>query len=662
MQSRTSYFNPTLFRKNLTRFWPLWGLASFLGALFPLALLLQLLRSSYNPALTAPEFTGMYYGVVSYALPILSLVYAVLCAMAVWNYLYSARSVGLMHTLPIRREGIFLTNFLSGLAMMLIPYAVTGLLTVLISLAYGCFDPAGLAVTVLAVLGESFFYFAGATFVAFVTGNIFALPALYFLLHFLAALLDLLVSTFAQGFLFGFNGNYTGAAEWLSPTLCLVNNVTVDNVYTDIQRAAPSGGTYMDSVLTSVSLNGFWIIGVYALVGIVLLAAALCLYRRRRSETAGDVVSVGWLRPVFRFGLAALAALLGGQLLYELFWMQFQSGSYYDTVPMAICLIVAGVIGYYAASMLLAKSLRVFQGSWKGLLGVILGCVLICGALHFDVLGIASRVPEADAVQSVELDVAGNIYHLYPGEDDALIEEVRALHQAIVADQEYILRTRDATSGWFVEEDGQVSQIHHAYLWLTYHLSGGGTMQRYYSLPLTRTRMDTAGTYDNLLDQLVNGNAMKAKRLHLGDDRYTVSGGDLYVENQNLGYDLSDREASAILEAVGRDLENGSWGTYDWFEESGGGSYAISLSLRFEYVLDSRTQGSDWIGITLWPSMTETSACLLDLGLVTEADLVTYAELYPEDYGPAPMETAPTSLEGGEVLYGTENAPVPASA
>ena len=27
MQSRTSYFNPTLFRKNLTRFWPLWGLS-----------------------------------------------------------------------------------------------------------------------------------------------------------------------------------------------------------------------------------------------------------------------------------------------------------------------------------------------------------------------------------------------------------------------------------------------------------------------------------------------------------------------------------------------------------------------------------------------------------------------------------------------------------
>ena len=35
----------------------------------------------------------------------------------------------------------------------------------------------------------------------------------------------------------------------------LISNVTVDYTYTDIQRAAPSGGTYMDSVLTSVSLN-----------------------------------------------------------------------------------------------------------------------------------------------------------------------------------------------------------------------------------------------------------------------------------------------------------------------------------------------------------------------------------------------------------------------
>ena len=652
MQSKILSFNPTLFRKNLTRFWPLWGLASFIGALFPLALMLGMLRGA-GPE-SAAEFSSLYYGVASYALPVLSLFYAILCAMAVWSYLYSARSVGLMHTLPIRREGLFLTNFLSGMAMMLIPYAVTGLLAVGVSLIYGYFDPTTVAVTILAVLGESFFYFASATFVAFVTGNIFALPALYFLLHFLAAILDWLVSLFAQGFIFGFNGNYTGAAEWLSPTLCLLHNVNAEDTYTEIQRMAPGGGTYMDHVLTDVSLSGFWIIGVYVLVGIALLAAALGLYRRRRSENAGDVVAVGALRPVFRYGVAALAALLGGQLLYELFWYQFQAGSYYDTVPMTICLLVAGIIGYYAASMLLAKSLRVFQGSWKGLLAVAAGCVLVCCALHFDVLGIGARVPEAGAVQSVDLDVAGNIYHLYPGEDDGLIEEVRALHQAIIADEDYIQETG---ADWTFDTE-QTAGSAWMSVWLTYHLSGGGAVQRYYGLPLTRARMDTADTYDNLLDRLVNGDAMKAERLHLNDDRYTVTGGDLYVENQNLGYDLSDREASAILEAVGRDLESGSWGTYDWFDETEGSNYAISLSLRFEYSLDDRSQGTDWINITLWPAMMETTACLLDLGLVTEADLVTYKELYPADYAD-PIETAPTYLEGGEVLYAAASASAP---
>ena len=33
------------------------------------------------------------------AVPVINLVYAALCAMAVWSYLYNARSVGLMHTL-----------------------------------------------------------------------------------------------------------------------------------------------------------------------------------------------------------------------------------------------------------------------------------------------------------------------------------------------------------------------------------------------------------------------------------------------------------------------------------------------------------------------------------------------------------------------------------
>lgn len=109
MRSKTSCFNSTLFRKNLSRYWPLWGLASFGGAMFPLAMLLELLHNGFR--FWSPlETRQAYYTVLSYGVPVISIVYAILCAMAVWSYLYNARSVGMMHTLPVRREGLFVTK------------------------------------------------------------------------------------------------------------------------------------------------------------------------------------------------------------------------------------------------------------------------------------------------------------------------------------------------------------------------------------------------------------------------------------------------------------------------------------------------------------------------------------------------------------------------
>ena len=66
MRSKTSCFNSTLFKKNLSRYWPLWGLGSFGGAMFPLAMLVNLLHGGFQ--LWSPlETTEAYYTVLSYA-------------------------------------------------------------------------------------------------------------------------------------------------------------------------------------------------------------------------------------------------------------------------------------------------------------------------------------------------------------------------------------------------------------------------------------------------------------------------------------------------------------------------------------------------------------------------------------------------------------------
>ena len=645
MRSKTSCFNGTLFRKNLSRYWPLWGLASFGGAMFPLAMLLELLHNGFR--FWSPlETRQAYYTVLSYGVPVISIVYAILCAMAVWNYLYNARSVGMMHTLPVRREGLFVTNVLSGLTMMAIPYAVTGVLLVLVTMLFGGFEPVGVLVTVLGVMGESLFFFGLATFCAFIVGNVFMLPALYGLLNFIAVLTDFMVNLLAQGFCFGLNSSYSGTVEWLSPVVYLIQKISPNSTYeTQWVTDRLGGQRYETSVLTSVTLENGWLIAAYAAAGAALLGLAWLLYRRRRSESAGDVVAVGWMKPVFRYGCAVYAAILGGRLLYALLWESFQSGRYFTVLPMILCMIAGGAIGYYAASMLLAKTPRVFKTTWKGMLAVALGCAALCGAMKCDLFGVVRRVPAPDSVKLVNVYAAGSNYYLTPGKDDALIEKVRTLHQTIIDDKDYIMSTAEGRSVYMETEEGSytigapaseivstsVSSFANTSVRFTYTLNSGLKVERRYNLYLTQNRMDQEDTYDHLLDQLINSQEMRQKRIRWRDEGFQLDGA--WIDTWRDYSDLSSREVGLILDAVAKDAENGDWGVYNWFQaDNDADSYEIQIHFQYKLPESQFDRTYDAIQVNVKEGMTETIRALKDLKLITDADLVTNRERYPWQY------------------------------
>ena len=75
----------------------------------------------------------------------------------------------------------------------------------------------------------------------------------------------------------------------------------------------------------------------------------------------------------------------------------------------------------------------------------------------------------------------------------------------------------------------------------------------------------------------------------------------------------------------------GAWGDPDWFNNNNGGDYALNLDLSFTRQEKTGSE-TDWITITVRPSVTYTTACLKKLGLVTEQDLVTWAQMNPERY------------------------------
>ena len=621
MQSKTSFFNRTLFRKNLSRYWPLWGFASFVGFLAPAALLVRVIQSG-ETSVAPLRVREIYYYLVADAVPIVSIAYAILCAMAVWSYLYNARSVGMMHSLPIRREGLFLTNLLSGLAMMAIPYLVAGGLGTLLFACCGGFDAWGTLATVLAVIAQSVTFFGLATFCAFLTGNIFALPALYFLLNFLAPLGDWLCNLFARGFLFGFTADYSGTVDFLCPMVYLTQRLYVNSEYETVRDSALE----YQNRLTSVTLENAWLIAAYAAAGLVFLALAYLLYRRRESERAGDVVAVRVFRPVFRFGVAALSALLGGRLLYALLWESFQAGDTFTPVPLAICLIVAGLIGYYAASMLLAKSLRVFRGSAVGALCLVAACVAFCAGMRYDLFGIERRIPDQNEITQLEIYLARNTYYLTPEDQPELLSGAQDLQRTLIAQKDLIRSNYETYRHGGSSSDPDASTN----IRYIYTLKNGATVERFYTVSFARSDLSVPGSYANAMDAYVNSPALRQARLRWGDPEFHVESGWFSIQDGDDNFTLGTQECETLLSAIARDAENGNWGRYDWFEDDGT-AYAMDLSFDFyRDLIDERGthyRSYDSIYITVRPEMTETKQALLDLNLATEQDFVTWQEL-----------------------------------
>ena len=552
MRSKTSFFNPTLFKKDLTRFWPLWGGASALGALAPLYLLMCLIDEGFRSyAGQGLEVTQLYYAALAYVVPVISLIYAALCALAVWGWLYNPRSVGLYHSLPITRKGLFTTSFLSGMAMMLIPYAVVGGLLVVISLASGTFEPVGVLVTTLGVLGETLFYFAAATAVVFVTGNPFAFAAFYFIFQFLGFFAEWLITMLMNMFYFGVDETYRGVASFLSPTIHLVDHVGVHGQYEQIVTA---DGWIEYGDLLWVKLANGWLIAVYALVGVVLLGCAWALYRRRRSECAGDVVAVGWMKPVFRYGVALCCGLAGGEVLYQILFEIFETGSTANAVPMAACMAAAGVIGYYIASMLLAKSIKVFRGgTWKGAVGTLLVSAAICGVIVLDPAGVESWVPSPEELEFVSIELHGEwgSYIRAEPEDPATVQKILDLHKTIIAEKDQLDGRGEYYRNISLTYRGRDGKSH----WRRYSLEFSDGAQADALAQFAQLACDPVIQESNIFDNIQQDDIQSAR----------LTGGyieGLYnTETKMLkDRDLTREEAQLLEDAIRRDIAAGHFG------------------------------------------------------------------------------------------------------
>ena len=473
MRSKRSSFNKTLYAKNLTRFWPIWLIyTAILVVSIPLNFFLNYVEGLRHGTVNLDYLTRfadrylLSHSVESVV--ILALLFGGMAAMAVFSYLYNARSAGLMHTLPMKRSGLFLTSYLSGLSFLFFPVLLTAVLTALAEAVAGVLNVGILARWLVMALGCNFFFFSFAVFCAMFTGHVLALPAFYGILNFLCYGMAALVDALMDLFLFGYETNYFNSlfVQWTTPVYMLCDRLRF--------RSVVENGVELEL------FTGLQYVMAYVFVGAVLTACAVVLYEVRHVETAGDVIAVPWMKPIFKFGFALCCALCGGIFLYYAFQ------SVVDTVllPLAVFSVLSGAVGCFVAEMLLQKSFKVFRRGWKecGLFSLAVVALLV--GMHSDPLRLETLVPDAKDVETVVFR-PGHDFPPYDSgswhslsvsaaENPEMVEQILALHHTVVDHRDVLAGSHHSSS----------PNTEYFYLRLDYELKNGTSLRRNYNFYL----------------------------------------------------------------------------------------------------------------------------------------------------------------------------------
>lgn len=536
MRSVTSFFNPALARSDLRRHWPILFLytAIWLVAL-PVQLYLRHIAegAGYGAQTVSEVCSGLYsMGVI------MAFVFCGMLAMTLYSYLMNGRSVGLIHSLPLKRQTLFFTQLLTGFAML----TAGNLLVVLVSLLV-CGEPGPLLVWLAVVTLAEVFFLALGTLCAMLTGWLLAVPVLYVGLNFLVMAATQLIRWLAELFIYGYQVDDFGSFTlWCTPAVQMVRRLTGSRGIID----AYYGYSGVDGSMDPLTNGGWQALGIYTAAAVVLIALACLLCTRRRSELSGDTAAFPWMRPVLRYGVGCMGGLALGMALYSVTFGLVRSDDIRGYLPgMLLCVVLMTLVCSFGMSMLLGKSLKIFRRTWKGtvLLAALLAAVCVC--VRLDVAGVERRVPKTGEIESVTALCS----HVQPftatSEDTETIEAIRAIHRAIL-DQ---VEDGDIALDDVPVEDGQ-------YIWirLKYTLTDGSTLERGYNVPVRRdsalyTVINHMMSTPQVRQGLVISGTADADSAPLGGTIYYVDTGDFR--------NLTAAEAQRLYQAARQDVSEG---------------------------------------------------------------------------------------------------------
>lgn len=626
MQSKISFFHKTIFRKNITYFWPVWVLYSLI-CIWKLPVNTYFRIHSIGSRLIT-EADQSYDKMISAMGSIqdsantwIVFLFAIISAVVVFSYLYTEKNANMIHALPVRREELFVTNYLSGLMFLIVPQAAAFLITVFLWFGNGITQLEYLLQWLGMMSGESFFAYNLGVFCVMLTGHAVAAPICFFLLNYLYIGIFNLISMVLKMTVYGYAGKpRMSAGEWLAPIYFFTQNTGMR--YPDV------GDTQQPW------MEGLGYVACYIPAALVLWGLALMLYRRRRLECAGDFIAVSWMKPLVRWGGSLLGAGTFTAFIMNSFFIDKRLSG--EALPILLLLWgIGGVLVFYGIEMLIEKKFMVFQKKRILESGLFFAVILLflLGA-DKDILGLEKRTPDIDDIAAVYMQ--GSYDRYLTGTEK--IEESIKLQKEIVAVQEeyqnYFKKYLDKGNCPYMTLD------------LTYILKNGMQQKRSYALPLDEYYLETTGSPVKRLMELEAD--PEGYMSYYFTNQYAnikiLNGSTIDYVDENYNFqsrDISTQAAKKLVEALKQDIASGAYRIYPYdMKEREENTYVNTMMicympvkgahiLQYGQGIDSISDGkySEYASVILTKDCKNTITLLKELGYVDEKNgLVTQRE------------------------------------
>lgn len=552
-------------------------------------------------------------------------------------YLHSKKMTDFYHSLPIKRPHLFGVNFLSSAATILVPYLAVVLVTMAVQLIqYGQYMPdvSGyllcIVQDILCAVLVVFVVFAFTSFVAVNVGTVFDAFALALVLGMTPMAIYLVAvgmwTTLTYGAMFEYDYILS-----LSP-FTFVFQRFVQNTY------VPELQQYISEFPTMVFL-------IWAVIGLLLLGAAVLCYNRRRSEVAEQTQPQG----VFQTITKCVGAFCGGALFFFIFYaarIGFAGG--------LVAILAGAVLIGLIVEMILSRGIRSIRKNLKWLVLSGVACCLVMVSVEYDLFGRYAYVPEVDDVASVQMNYRGRFERLSQSdvgyinvgyingivnihyEDAETIAAVTQAHQLAVNNP-----PPDDLEYSSIED----SDFSYQDLRVNYHLNNGQTVSRVYSI--THEDVSRKLTELDTMDEFTqkNHNIFQFDNEEDGYDFIisNISVSDALGSNTTIKT-LEQPDMDRLLEAARTDMLAETWEgitnptapAYGYLRFN----YDLIHEAWDEWMVDVRNEQRYTANVILTEEYTNTIKVLKDLGLYDEeafalptADDVASVAISAESHG-----------------------------